>query len=167
MEADKELKSLIEAKQHNPASRHHYTWAHDQLRRKGKLVGGNNDKLKQKLLQEFHSSSIEGHSVIDVTTKRISSYFYWKGLHKDVKKFVRECDTCQRNKNENVAPARLLQPLPIPDRIWTKISMDFIEGLPPSYGKEVIFVVVDRLSKYARFIALAPLFSINDGSSFL
>lgn len=33
--------------------------------------------------------------------------------------------------------------------------MDVIEGLPHSHSKQAIFVVVDRLSKYAHFIALA------------
>jgi len=32
--------------------------------------------------------------------------------------------------------------------------MDFIEGLPDSGGKQVIFVVVDRLNKAAHFMAL-------------
>ncbi|GLT61286.1 hypothetical protein SLA2020_340050 [Shorea laevis] len=32
--------------------------------------------------------------------------------------------------------------------------MDFIEGLPSSHGKTTIFVVVDRLSKYAHFMAI-------------
>jgi hypothetical protein len=33
--------------------------------------------------------------------------------------------------------------------------MDFIDGLPSSRGKSTIFVVVDRLSKYAHFMALS------------
>lgn len=37
--------------------------------------------------------------------------------------------------------------------------MDFIEGLPKSKGKEVIFVLVDRMTKFAHFIALAHPFT--------
>lgn len=35
-----------------------------------------------------------------------------------------------------------------------KISMDFINGLPPSQGYTVIMVTVDHLSKYTHFINL-------------
>ena len=37
--------------------------------------------------------------------------------------------------------------------------IDFIEGLPKSYGREVKFVVGDRLGKYAHFMALAHPYS--------
>ena len=71
-----------------------------------------------------------------------------------IKKFVTECDVCQRHKSETVATPGLLQPLPIPDATWTDISMDFIDSLPSSQGKSTILVVVDRLTKYAHFCAL-------------
>jgi hypothetical protein len=47
----------------------------------------------------------------------------------------------------------LLHPLHIPEQKWEEISMDFIEGLPMSNGKDKNFVVVDRLTKYAHFMA--------------
>ncbi|GJV78893.1 reverse transcriptase [Tanacetum coccineum] len=66
---------------------------------------------------------------------------------------------CQTNKPDLSAYPGLLQPLPIPKLVWSEISMDFIEGLPFSYGKTVIFVVVDRLREkpktWSKWVSLA------------
>ena len=96
-----------------------------------------------------------GHSGVFGTTKRLTTYFYWKGLRKMVKHWVRKCDVCQRNKSDLSAYPGLLQPLPIPEHIWQDISMDFVEALPMSQGKSVVLVVVDRLSKQAHFLPLS------------
>ena len=71
-----------------------------------------------------------------------------------VRQFIRECDVCQRYKYEGNASFGLLQPLLVPPIAWSQISMDFVEELPVSGGKNVIFVVVDRLTKYAHFMGL-------------
>ena len=47
----------------------------------------------------------------------------------------------------------LLQPLPIPDRPWESISMDFVFDLPRTRsGNDGIWTIVDRFSKQAHFI---------------
>jgi len=46
-----------------------------------------------------------------------------------------------------------LQQLPIPERLWNSISMDFIEKLPSSTGFNTILVIVDHLLKQAIFIS--------------
>ncbi|GKC46892.1 reverse transcriptase [Tanacetum coccineum] len=82
-------------------------------------------------------------------------------MKKLIEKFVAECDVCQRNKSYLAAFPGYLQPLPIPTKVWHDISMDCIEALPPSQGKIVLFVVIDRLTKYAHFIPMSHLFTAS------
>lgn len=103
-----------------------------------------------------------GHSGRDATTRRLKTFFSWKVLHKDVSSFVRNCVVCQASKYDPSTYPGLLQPLPIPQEVWSEVSMDFITGLPKSQGKEVIYVEVDRLSKYAHFFALHHPYSAVD-----
>ncbi|KAJ0796576.1 putative nucleotidyltransferase, Ribonuclease H [Helianthus annuus] len=95
-----------------------------------------------------------GHSGYHATLQRIKGFFYWKGQSKMVREWVRKCTVCQQSKYETVASPGLIQPLPIPTCVFSDISMDLIVGLPKSKGKNVIFVVVDRLTKYAHFMGL-------------
>ena len=71
-----------------------------------------------------------------------------------VESYIKKCDVCQHAKHSNTHPAGLLQPLPLPQGVWMDLSMDFLEGLPRSQGYNVIFVVVDKLTKYAHFMAV-------------
>ena len=85
--------------------------------------------LRLKLLQENHDCLMAGHPGRDRTYWNLSRHFYWPRMGREVKAFVRFCESCQRNKSGKIKVG-LLQPLPIPDRPWAHISMDFIVGLP-------------------------------------
>ncbi|GJU23444.1 putative alpha/beta hydrolase fold protein [Tanacetum coccineum] len=98
--------------------------------------------LQEALVKHFHSSAVRGHNGVQATTKRISSFFYWKGMRKLIKQVVRTCDVCQRNKVDSSPYPGLLQPLPIPTQILYDISMDFIDAFPLSQGKSTILVVL-------------------------
>ncbi|XP_019423049.1 PREDICTED: uncharacterized protein LOC109332519 [Lupinus angustifolius] len=117
------------------------------------------------LLDQFHRfyATSEGQALINKSLKptvaRIAASCYWPGLYKDTKHFIRHCTVCQYNKYVPAKKNGLLQPLSIPDKIWDDISMDFITHLPQCHGHIVIWVIVDRLSKYSHFIGLPSKFS--------
>ena len=71
-------------------------------------------------------------------------------------------DTCARSKSNRHLPFGLLHSLPIPNRPWGSVALDFIVGLPPSYGFTAILVVTDRLLKGAHFIPCTEETSADD-----
>lgn len=77
-------------------------------------------------------------------------------------KWIAECPICQVSKGENVLTPGLLNPLLVHEMTWTRITIDFIEGLAKSKGRDVILVVVDRLTKYALFLTLSHPFNVHD-----
>jgi hypothetical protein len=110
--------------------------------------------LKGKILKVCHDSPTEGHHGCFKTYSHIMERFSWKGLEDDVLKHIRECTTCQQNKSEQTHSAELLQPLLVPEQKWESISMDFITSLPRVQGRDCIFVVVDRLTKFAHLFSI-------------
>jgi hypothetical protein len=108
--------------------------------------------MRENLLKEKHSGGLVGHFGHDKTFSKLNGSYFWPGMRTDVKKFVDRCKICQHTKGKRQNTG-LYQPLPIPERLWDAVSMDFILGLPRTQrGYDSIFVVVDRFSKMAHFI---------------
>jgi hypothetical protein len=124
------------------------------IKYQGRVYIGAHLALQTKLISNLHDSAAGGHSGIHATYLRVRKLFFWPGLKAAVEDYVKQCLTCQQAKHEHTHPAGLLQPLPVPSEIWQHLTMDFIEGSPLSDGADVILVVVDRLTKYAHFLAL-------------
>ncbi|KAJ0039649.1 hypothetical protein Pint_27365 [Pistacia integerrima] len=110
------------------------------------------DNLRKELIKECHDSLWAGHPGMRSTLALLKSAYYWPGMQDSIEGYVRTCLVCQQDKVVQQQPAGLLQPLPVPERPWESVSMDFITCLPKSEGSGSIIVVVERFSKYATFI---------------
>ena len=84
-------------------------------------------------------------------------------MHEYVRFYVETRPRCRASKALSQKPAGLLQPLTVPSRRWSVISMDFIVGLPlTSEGFDSVLSVVDSLSKMAHFIPTTTAITAAD-----
>ena len=85
--------------------------------------------MRENLVKKKHSGGLDGHFGHEKTFVQLNSLYYWPGMRMGVKKFVNICRIFQHAKGKR-QNTRLYQPLPIPERPWDAVSMDFVLGLP-------------------------------------
>jgi hypothetical protein len=103
-------------------------------------------EIKELILKEAHETPYSIHPGSTKMYMDLKELFWWNNMKREIAKFVSECHTCQRVK---------MQPLNIPEWKWEEIGMDFITGLPLTpKKKDMIWVIVDRLTKSAHFLAV-------------
>ena len=125
------------------------------LYHKGRLVVAKIPELRESILIEAHKSKFVVHPGSTKMYQDLKRQYWWEGMKRDVASFVAKCIVCQQVKAEHQRPSGLLQPLPIPEWKWDKITMDFVTGLPLTPLKhDVVWVIVDRLTKTAHFIPI-------------
>ncbi|KAJ1571236.1 hypothetical protein NDA12_003308 [Ustilago hordei] len=116
------------------------------------------EHLRFMVMTQCHDGITAGHVGRDATIKAAQRHYWWPNMTAWIADYVASCPVCARYKAPRHRPYGLLQPLATPDRPWGSISLDFIEGLPPSkkYDSKTydsILVIVNRLTKFA---ILAP-----------
>ena len=116
--------------------------------------------IRESILREAHDLAYSIHPGSTKMYLDLRERYWWYGLKRDVAKYVAICDTCQRVKVEHQRPAGLLQPMKIPKWEWEEVGMDFIVSLPRTQkGYDLIWVIVDRLTKVAHFIHVKTTYS--------
>ncbi|KAI2660465.1 Transposon Tf2-6 polyprotein [Labeo rohita] len=113
--------------------------------------------LRPRVLAKVHNTPSSGHPGIEATLQLLGNRFWWPGQRTDTIQFISRCAVCNISKVPHRLPAGLLQPLPVPQRPWSHIAIDFVTDLPPSNGYTTILSIIDRFSKACRFIPLTKL----------
>jgi RNase H-like domain found in reverse transcriptase/Reverse transcriptase (RNA-dependent DNA polymerase)/Integrase zinc binding domain/Chromo (CHRromatin Organisation MOdifier) domain/Integrase core domain/Aspartyl protease/Eukaryotic translation initiation factor 3 subunit G len=112
--------------------------------------------LREQVLGQCHDALTSAHFGVTKTLNQIQRHFWWPGYRQDTHAYVKRCLSCARNKPAMQKPFGELSPLPVPEKPWESVSMDFITDLPKTTNKnDAILVVVDRLTKMAHFIPCA------------
>ena len=122
-----------------------------RLRWRGAIWIPDFEPLRTRLIQRVHDSPLGGHPGRESTRDLLRREFIWPKMGEDVRRFVRNCDVCGRSKVWRDQKKGLLKPLPVPDRQWSELSVDFVVQLNPSDECTNIMVVTDRLTKNVIF----------------
>jgi transposase InsO family protein len=127
-----------------------------------RLYAPPDDELRTQLIYRAHNTGPAGHPGRVKTLDLITRSWWWPNMSRDIEQYVKACNMCVRSKASRLAPQGFLQPLPLPYRAWSDISVDYITPLPKSthYGRtyQHLLVVVCRLTKMRHLI---PVTSLN------
>jgi hypothetical protein len=123
------------------------------LMHKNRIYVPSSRELRNLVLKEMHDVPYVGHPGYQKMITTVRSQFFWPGMKKDVVDYIARCMECQKVKVEHRHPVGLLQPLPIPEKKWEVITIDFITKLPRTTRQhDSIMVVVEKLTKAAHFV---------------
>ncbi|GAW08899.1 reverse transcriptase-RNase H-integrase [Lentinula edodes] len=107
--------------------------------------------IREELFRLAHDNL--GHFGFDKSYASLRECYYWPHMRRDLEKsYVPACDECQRNKSSTQKKPGPLHPLPIPDRRFSSVAMDFIGPLPEDDGSNCILTITDRLGADIRII---------------
>ena len=107
--------------------------------------------LRADIISQHHDTHITGHPGTYKTIEQILRNYWWPTLHRDTKRYIAGCETCQRTKPQRVAKKTPLHPFEPPQRPWETITLDLVGPLPESQGCNAILTIVDWLSKAVKF----------------
>ena len=93
---------------------------------KGRIVVPNQSRLRKDLMKEVHGSDWSRHPGIERMLDLLSRVYFLQKMEDDIEAYSKTCHVCQVDKTERRKEAGLLQPLPVPERPWLSVSMDFI-----------------------------------------
>jgi hypothetical protein len=102
------------------------------------------------VIEQAHT--ILGHFGAQKTSDYICHWYWWPHISPEVDKYCETCGICQANKTSMQRPVGLLHPLPIPNRPWGSIGMDFIGPFPTSKGYDYLWVIICRLTSMVHLI---------------
>jgi hypothetical protein len=119
----------------------------DLLIYENRLVVPDEDELRTRLCDEFYRLPYRAYPERGKMRKIICQQYFWPGMESYIDRYIGNCPECKRSKDFRLKPAGLLRPLPIPQKLWQYIIIDFKSFNKDRHSYDAILVIVDRLGK--------------------
>ena len=109
--------------------------------------------MEKAVIERFHDDLREGHPGIARTMEKIQRSYYFPGMYRKIKRYIKQCESCNRNKNEYAKPqGKLMIDKELPTKPWRRLTADFVEmpetqNLAKTETFDELLVVVDMFSK--------------------
>ena len=116
--------------------------------KEGKIYVLKDEELRAKIIQLHHDVPATGHKGRWKMVELVTRNYWWPGVMRDVRKYMKGCDLCQRMEKV----ARKLKLNEVPEKPWTHLTVDFITKLPIIARKDAILVVYNQLLKMTYFV---------------
>jgi len=111
-------------------------------------------ELRSEALREAHDAPQAGHLGIEKTYQRLTVSYFWPNIFREVTRYIRSCDKCQRTKVEQGSPVGLMGRRVV-EGPWTAVAADIVGPLPRSKaGLQYLLVIQDLFTKWIECRAL-------------
>ena len=98
--------------------------------------------------------AVVGHFGPRKTSDYVRRWYWWSCIYSDVTLFCKSCKRCQQSKTQTLHPFGLLHSLPIPNKPWESIAMDFVGPFPEVEGHNYLWVVICHLTLMVHLIPI-------------
>lgn len=110
---------------------------------------------RKSVLQECHDDPKSAHLGVQKTIDRVLDRYYWPGLSRDVREYVKLCEVCKTTKHDNIRPPGMMGKYRHAHTPWQLISTDLLGPFPRSKkGNCYLLLFSDWLTKYPCIIPL-------------
>lgn len=113
------------------------------------------EESRENILKECHDDPKSAHLGVQKTIDKVLDRYYWPGVSKDVKTYVKNCVTCHMSKSTNHKPYGYFGKYREAHLPWQLISADLLGPFPRSKsGNTSLLVICDWFTKYPILVPL-------------
>lgn len=120
------------------------------------------EKMRQQVLDSIHRLS---HPGVRATRKMIAERYVWPSMNRDVARFVKSCNDCQRSKIHRHTSAALSE-FELPKSRFRHVHIDLVGPLPSSNGNRYLLTMIDRYSRWPEAVPLPNMLAETVAKAF-